>query len=157
MFSISPSALLRYARSRSSCARTLFDKRFSITIYMVLPLTSCKVASVAQLKFILRMFYSIMSFSSIINQAIISLPAIRVYSRAIKLAILRQYGYQLASRAVFNYLGINFAISFKHSEYRCFICCSSTSLTSYSFSSEVTFINLKAKLLGELASWKSHR
>ena len=38
-------------------------------------------------KFILRMLYSIMSFGSIIYQAIISFPAIRVYSRAIKLAI----------------------------------------------------------------------
>ncbi len=37
-------------------------------------------------KFILRMLYSIMSLSSVINQTVISLPAIRIDSRAIKLA-----------------------------------------------------------------------
>ncbi len=37
-------------------------------------------------KFILGMFYSIMSLSSVINQTVISLPAIRIDSRAIKLA-----------------------------------------------------------------------
>ena len=40
-------------------------------------------------KFILRMFYSIVSFGFIIYQSVISFPAIRIDSRTIKLAILR--------------------------------------------------------------------
>ena len=40
-------------------------------------------------EFILRMLYSVVCFSSIINQTIVSFPAIRIDSRTIKLAILR--------------------------------------------------------------------
>ena len=40
-------------------------------------------------EFIFRMLYSIMSFSSVIYQTVIGFLAIRIDSRAIKLAILR--------------------------------------------------------------------
>ncbi len=40
-------------------------------------------------KFIFGVFYSVVRFSSVINQAIISFPAIRIDIRTIKLAILR--------------------------------------------------------------------
>ena len=80
MFSISPSALLRFARSLSGgSSKTKSQLKILNAVYMIFTVS----------KFILRMLYSIMSFGSVINQSIIGFPVIRVYSRAIKLAILR--------------------------------------------------------------------
>ena len=48
MFSISPSAHSSNA-SRSSCARTLFEKKFSMPLIWFLPFVSCKIGSVAKI------------------------------------------------------------------------------------------------------------
>ncbi len=49
------------------------------TVYMIFTIS----------KFILGMLYSVVCLGSIIYQTVISFPAIRIDSRAIKLAILR--------------------------------------------------------------------
>ena len=59
MFSITPSAC---------SSKTKSQLKVFYTVYMIFTIS----------EFIFRMLYSIMSFSSVINQSVISFPAIRV-------------------------------------------------------------------------------
>ena len=59
MFSITPSAC---------SSKTKSQLKVFYTVYMIFTIS----------EFILRMLYSIMSFSSVINQSVISFPAIRI-------------------------------------------------------------------------------
>ena len=62
MFSITPSAC---------SSKTKSQLKVFYTVYMIFTISEFS-------EFIFRMLYSIMSFSSVINQSVISFPAIRV-------------------------------------------------------------------------------
>ncbi len=112
MFSISPPA-------RSSNASR--SQKFSIPFMWFFTVS----------EFIFRVLHSVVSFGSIINQAIIGFPAIKVYS----IRYIAIIGLSSLTEQFFNYLGIDLAVSFKHTEYRLLSASSSTLLASYSPSS----------------------
>ena len=91
---------------------TLFEKKFFIPLIWFY--RQCLVEQQTKIHSLNALLYNELKLRNLLIRHKLSNNQSIVYSRTIKLTILRQYRYQFICRAVFNYLSINSAISFKH-------------------------------------------